>query len=480
MHDAELTESVRELYEQAPCGYIFARPDGTLTRVNQTFLTWTGYAREELLPSTRFQDLLTVPGKLFYENQYAPLLRLQGFVQEVAFELVRPGRDPLPVLVNSVQRTDAQGRPTLVASAIFAATERRRYERELLLARRQAEQLAAVVAAAGDAILSASPDGVVQTCNPAAEQLFGYTARELVGRRLQDLLPPPGGDAAWDGIVGELRAGRPVHMETAGHHAAGRPVDVSVGLAPHLGLLGELAGVSAIVRDIGERRALERLQQEFLAMASHELRTPVTAIKGHAQLMRRQGRYSAGAVDTIVAQADQLGRLIDDLLLASQLEAERLELRPAEVDLVAEARAAARLGAEGPAIRVEAPAGPLIVWADRQRLGQVFANLLTNAVKYSPEGGEIVLRVSALAGEARVAVIDRGVGIPPEALPHLFSRFYRVAATAERTQGLGLGLYITRRIVEAHGGRIDVESELGRGSTFTVTLPVPPAPPAPA
>jgi PAS domain S-box-containing protein len=473
VNDDDLRESLQELYEQAPCGYVFCRPDGRFVRVNQTFLDWTGYARAELVPSKRLQELLTVPGKIFYENQYAPLLRMQGFVKEVAFDLVRPGREPLPVLVNSVQRLDAEGRPRLVASTVFDATDRRAYERELLLARRRAEQLAAVVTAAGDAILSATADGVLQTWNEGAERLFGYPASDVVGRGLGQVLPIAGDEAEWRRILGDLAAGRPVHLETNGRRADGRSVDVSVGLAPHAGHLGELVAVSAIVRDISERRALERMQQEFLAMASHELRSPVTAIRGRAQLMRRRGAYSEVAVDAIVEQSDRLVRLIADLLLASRIEADRLDLLLAETDVAAEARAAAEsVAAQGHVVHVEAPAEPLVVLADSHRLGQVFANLLTNAVKYSPGGREIVVRVERDGAAARVQVIDQGVGIPAEALPRLFDRFYRVSETARGASGLGLGLYISRRIVEAHGGTIAVASVPGQGSTFTVTLPL--------
>jgi signal transduction histidine kinase len=258
-----------------------------------------------------------------------------------------------------------------------------------------------------------------------------------------------------------------------GRHAQGHRVDISVALTPHLGLLGEFGGVSAIIRDIGERREVERLQREFLAMATHELRNPLTGIKGNAQLMRRRAAYNERAVDAIVAQADRLERLVDDLLLASQIEADRLDLMLEETDLVAEARAAAdALGVAEASIRVKEPSEPIVVPADRRRLGQVFANLLANAVKYSHDGGEIVVRIGRKEDEARVAIVDRGVGIPPEALPHLFDRFYRAPGAAGQASGLGLGLYISRRIVEAHGGRIEVESELGRGSTFTVVLPL--------
>lgn len=473
MNDDVLREALQELYEHAPCGYIFTLPDGTLTRVNRTFLTMTGYARDQLVPSRRLQDLLTVPGKLFYENQYAPLLRMQGSVQEVAFDLVRGDGERLPVLMNSVQRTDDDGHPLLVASTVFDATHRRRYEQELLAARRRVEQLAAIVTDAGDAILTVSPDGVVRSWNAGAERLFGCPTRDAVGQGLRHFLPQASDNAEWARIIGELRTGRSVHLDTVGLRADGRQVDVSVGLTPHLGLLGELGDIALIIRDISERRALERLRHEFLAMASHELRNPVTAIKGHAQLLRRRGSYSERSVGAIIAQADQLQRLIDDLLLASQIEADRLDLHVVETDLVAAAGAAAEdARAERPTLRVEAPPAPLVVLADRSRLHQVFANLLTNAIKYSPDGSEVVLRVMRGDGEARVAVADHGAGIPPEALPHLFDRFYRAEGAAARAQGLGLGLFITRRIVEAHGGSIGVESEVGRGSTFTVILPL--------
>ena len=473
MNDDVLRKSLQELYEEAPCGYIFTLPDGTIVRVNQTFLAWTGYTRDELVQARRFQDLLTMPGKLFYENQYAPLLRMQGAVKEIDFDLVRKDQGRLPVLVNSIQRADPYGEPFLIASTIFDATDRRRYEQELIQARRQAEQLAAVVTASDDAIVSAAADGTVRTWNRGAERLFGRAASETIGRQVWNLLQPLGDDGACHHIGAELRAGRAVHLDMLALHAEGRRIDVSVTFTPHMGLLGELDTISLIARDISERRAIERLQQEFLAMTSHELRNPVAVIRGHAQLMRRRGVYSERVVDTIVAQTDHLGRLIEDLLVASQIEADRLDLRLAEIDLVAEARSVAEhMAADRAAIRVEAGAGPLLALADRQRLVQVLTNLLTNAIKYSPEGSEIVVRITRVAGEAHVAVIDQGVGIPPEALPHLFSRFYRVTGSEERAPGLGLGLYITRRIVEEHGGRIEVDSEPGRGSVFTVILPL--------
>lgn len=470
-----LRESLQYLYEQAPCGYIFTLPDGTIARVNQTFLEWTGYERRELVSNTRFPDLLTRPSRMFYENQYAPLLRMQGFVKGVTLDLLRKDQSSLPVLLNSVQRTDAAGRPLLVASTIFDATDRRRYERELLLERRKAEELAAIVAFSSDAILSASPKGVVQSVNSGGERLFGSPAARIIGVKLRELLAAEGGTAEWDRIEQELREGRPVLAELAAVRPNGGRVEVSAALTPLVGLLGEVGRISAVVRDISERREAERLQQEFLAMVSHEIRHPLTAIKGYAQLMQSRGTYSERAVDTIVEQARRMERLIDDLMVASQLEAQRLDLRLVPTELVEEVRTAVQqMPFEAHPVRLDAPSEPVPVLADPQRLGQVFANLLSNAAKYSPAGSEIAVRITVEGARARVAVTDRGVGIPAEALPHLFTRFYRVEDTAGQATGLGLGLYLSRRLAEAHGGGIDVESEPGAGSTFTVALPLSP------
>jgi signal transduction histidine kinase len=237
--------------------------------------------------------------------------------------------------------------------------------------------------------------------------------------------------------------------------------------------VGEVHAVSVIIRDISERRKLERLQQEFLAMASHELRTPVGVIQGHAQLMQRRSVYREDSVEAIVAQARRLTHLIDDLLLASQIEADGFELHRMEVDLAHVARTTAGHFASGGAhITVRAPDHPVLVAADRHRLEQVLVNLLTNAVKYSPDEAEIEVRVMEDENAVLVQVIDRGMGIPQEDIPHLFDRFYRAHQGTAHVGGAGLGLYISRQIMEAHGGTIGVESEVGRGSTFTLRLPV--------
>ena len=234
------------------------------------------------------------------------------------------------------------------------------------------------------------------------------------------------------------------------------------------------------IEDVTERKAVEQQRQEFVLLLAHELRNPWTAIMAYAQRMQEHKGSAEAALAIIVAQARQLNRIVDDLVDGSSQGAEHLRLEPRQLDLVALARASvqqAQLLEPRHTVRVELPEGPIDGLWDGVRLTQVFANVLGNASKYSPAGSEIVVRVEDLGTMAQVSVQDRGFGITPEELPKVFDRFYRVAATAHRAQGLGIGLHVAKLLVEAHGGSIAVESVPGQGSTFRITLPLGPVDP---
>jgi signal transduction histidine kinase len=188
-----------------------------------------------------------------------------------------------------------------------------------------------------------------------------------------------------------------------------------------------------------------------------------------------RGTYLPRLVEGIIVQTKRMDRLIRNMLDLSLVESGRLQLQREPVDLVVLARHAVdqtQLLTRSHTVRLDAPEAPLIGDWDAGRLDQILQNLLSNAVKYAPDGGEIVVEVKDASGTASIAVTDQGVGIAAEALPRLFDRFYRSReAAASSAGGLGLGLAITRILVEAHGGQISVESRLGEGSTFRVTLP---------
>jgi signal transduction histidine kinase len=216
------------------------------------------------------------------------------------------------------------------------------------------------------------------------------------------------------------------------------------------------------------------VRDEFIALVTHELKTPLTVIKASAQVLARRGTADPSTVSMILSQTNRLERLINDLLDAARADAAQLRLRRGWVDLVDLTELGVRqaqYGTSSHCIWLDAPPGVVQGYWDSDRLAQVLQNLLSNAIKYSPDGGVIMVRIEPLDRVVKLSVTDSGRGIEPEALPHLFERFYRTDKAASIAQGLGLGLYITRHLVEAHGGNIGVTSQEGFGSAFTVSLP---------
>lgn len=241
-----------------------------------------------------------------------------------------------------------------------------------------------------------------------------------------------------------------------------------------------VGGIVINGRDITERKQVEQLKDDFISMVSHELRTPLTVILGCSTLLRdprtlEKPDVVAKVVDSILDKGEQMRWLVEDLLEGVYLRSESLELRKEHVDLAAlvgECVETARSTGDHD-LRLDVEGDTPRVWCDRGRLGRAVTNVLSNAVKFSPDGGRVQVQVWADGERAYVRVSDEGVGIPPDVLPNVFDRFYQGDMSSTRGfGGTGMGLYIARQLVEAHGGRICVESEEGKGSVFTIEVPV--------
>ncbi|MEE8372669.1 MAG: ATP-binding protein [Dehalococcoidia bacterium] len=353
--------------------------------------------------------------------------------------------------------------------------------------RESKQQYSTLVNCLADAVITSR--GVITWCNDRVEEIFGYTRDELIGQNGSFFLPEPVDPADFTRYVyTATEDGKHLAGETRAQKKDGSIIHVefSISRIPET----DPPEFITVARDITERkeaeealREVDRLKAEFVANTSHELRTPLQGIMGSTKLMLA-GKVTDPETQreflTIIdKQSERLTELINDLLDVSRMESGRfnIEKEPTSlVDVVHDAVMELDNLAAETAIEIREDVPPQLpeVEADPKRMKQVVINLLSNAIKFSDEGGQITVSARAKDEEVLISVADQGSGIPEEAIPHLFQRFYQVDGSSTRSSGgSGLGLYISGQIVEAHGGRIRVESKLGEGSTFSFAVPRP-------
>ena len=343
---------------------------------------------------------------------------------------------------------------------------------------------------AADLIISTNLDDHILTWNRGAEVLFGYRKDEVIGKHLSILLPPERFHELEEMRAKVQISGALRDIEIRSKKKDGVMIYLSLSVSPIRDLDGKIVGFLRVAKDITEKKRYERrlkeldkMKSDFVSNVSHELRTPLTSIKGSVDNMldgltgslnEKQIRY----LNRIKSNTDRLSRLINDLLDLSRIESGRVEVRPTTLPLTALAEEVAEhmkaLAAEK-LIRIEVPSSDpsVTVWADRDKVTQVLMNLIGNAVKFTPQDGKITVALEKNGNDyIQISVADTGPGILPEEQNKIFSKFYQVAnIDKQKPKGSGLGLAISKALVEMHGGKIWMDSEVGRGSTFYFTLP---------
>ncbi|HEX5468939.1 MAG TPA: GAF domain-containing protein [Gaiellaceae bacterium] len=348
------------------------------------------------------------------------------------------------------------------ASAVFSSAEL--YERVA----EEKERSEAILANIADGIVAVDREGDIVLWNATAEQISGVPAAEALGRRVADVLQR------------DLAGGGEGRERAVSIQVGDKEVWLSVSEAVMLDADGGVGGRIFAFRDVSSERAVEQMKSDFVATVSHELRTPLTSIYGFAEtLMRGDVEFSdserATFLGYIASESERLINIVDDLLSVARLETGTLQLHLEETEVGAVAAEVVDRVQEHAGRRefeLDVENGGILVEADREKLSQVLLGLVDNAVKFSPEGGRVVISARRRAESAEVRVSDQGIGIPHGDRQRIFSKFYRADSAATALQGTGLGLFLARGLLLAMGGRIWVESKEGQGSTFVFELPL--------
>ena len=456
--------------------------EGEIVHANSKFCEVSGYARDELVGQThRVINSGTHP-PAFFREMWQTVSRGRIW-QGTICNRARDGK-PYWVLSTIVPILDRDGRPFRYASIGTDITPLKRAQENLSLSRK-------TIDAARNGITVADmrqPDQPIIEVNPAFEALTGYARNEIIGRNCRFL---QGCDTDSD-VVAEIRAAlaeqRSCDVVLKNYRKDGTPFWNNLRLSPIFSEAGELTHYAGIQNDVTTLEAARehadyanQAKSEFLSRMSHELRTPMNAILGFAQLIEADSALPEEHLDNsqeIVRAGNHLLELINEILDLNRIESGRIQIsiEPVELaPLVDECMTLFKNMAEHNAITVQSHVEPgLAVQADHMRLKQVLVNLLSNAIKYNYSGGRVAVRVEGNPDEGRaiISVSDTGRGIAPEKLDKLYEPFDRLGAADSTIEGTGIGLSITRQLVEIMGGSIDVRSRPEQGSAFAITLPL--------
>lgn len=359
-------------------------------------------------------------------------------------------------------------------------TERKRAEQALRES--QERRFRELMEASSDLIWEIDPEARYTYLSPRALDMLGYTPSELIGRSLLEMMPEAEAQRAEKLLRAYAARRQPFKaFENAQRHKNGSLLVLESSGVPFFDDEQRFCGYRGIARDVTERKQADRFREEYVSLVSHDLRSPLSVIVGQAgslkkTLTKKGMEREATSSEALLRNARRMTRMLDELADSVRLESGRMQMRRQPTDLPALAcdftTRVFGTTEERERIQLSSESALPLVPLDADRIERVLANLISNALKYSTPGSPVRVRVERRGDEAVVSVSDEGPGIAPGELARMFERFYRSPTSQKRAEGLGLGLYISRLIVEAHGGRVWAKSELGKGSTFGFSLPL--------
>lgn len=453
-----------------------ADSQGNWLAINSAYSNMFGYTPEEL-KALHPKDLLFTDDFEMSRKAFSQLIKGQIPSLRQERRYIHKNGSLIYGNVSATLVKDPSGKLRYVVTVIEDITERKRAEIQL---KESEERFRTLIEQSADVIQLISAEGKLLYTSNSITRVLGYTPEEVLGDNGKPYIHPDDFERytkAFSFLLGHPE--NKISLEYRIRHKNGKWLWVEATGANHL----TNPAVKAIVgtfRDITERKQLEKQKDEFLGIVSHELRTPVTSLKAYAQLLQKQfskagDMDSASMLSKMVAQINKLTSLIQDLLDVSRAESGKLTIRraPCNLDeLVREIVEEVQRITTDHRIVIVGKTGKTI-FADRDRIGQVLTNLLTNAVKYSPHDSQIKVHLGCDTKETIVYVQDKGVGIPKDQLPYVFDRFFRVSGKSHDTvPGMGLGLNIASEIIRRHNGHIWAESTFGKGSRFYFSLPL--------
>lgn len=479
----------RNAFDGVPIGMTLSLPDGKLIRANPALCRMFGYTEAELLE--RSIQSLTHPDD-FDEDRTAMHELIAGRLDVVEMEK-RYFRGDGSIVHTHLSISAISGdetHPSLLVAHVQDITDRKRAEQDrdrLFRAEEQARgQMHAVLDSAGELMLLISPDRQIALVNERSRELLGIEPDRLIGRRLDEihglLQHVFGGCDDFETLVADLMTDDERQITDVLAQRWPHERELELYSTPVRAAAGDYLGRLFVLRDVTQQREVDRMKSEFVSHVSHELRTPLTSIAGFVDLILEG---EAGEINesqhkflSIVSNnANRLVDLINDLLDISRIDAGRIDIIRVPLDLAelvsnASTTLFPQFDARRQQLDFDIPHQLPVVWGDGERVLQILTNLLSNACKYTPEGGQVRISAETRGEHVLVSVTDSGIGMSADELAQLFTRFYRVNnELTQQVGGTGLGLAITRSLVELHGGEITVTSTPREGSTFTFTLP---------